>query len=147
MAGKRRSRSSSTPDPRGVAQSEDGTKATRGVGQSCVGGRIQGSRQDAWVTAADFGDVLCFWGWWDIPRSGVAMIDREPHRFDCQFSKALDDYAATYTLWPIDPAQLDEELALWRRWVDWRSRFDSGQSAEPFEHQPGYEAFRQRLQR
>jgi hypothetical protein len=74
------------------------------------------------------------------------MVDGEPHRFDCEFSEVVDDYPAAFKLWPIDLAQLDEELALWRRWVDWRSRFDSGQSPTPFEHQPDHQAFRRRLQ-
>jgi hypothetical protein len=74
------------------------------------------------------------------------MVDGEPHRFNCEFSETLDDYPATYTLWRIDRAQLQEELALWSRWADWRGRFDSGLSPAPFQGEPGYAAFRTRLQ-
>jgi hypothetical protein len=98
------------------------------------------------MSVSGWGEVLCAWGWWDCPRSGVAMIDGEPYRFACEFSQALDDYPVAFKLWPIDRTQLEEELALWRRWVDWRSRVDSGQSPAPFEQQPDHEAFSKRLQ-
>ncbi len=47
-----------------------------------------------------FEDVMCYLGWWDCPRSGVALIGGKPHFFDCRFSEELDDYPDLYQVWP-----------------------------------------------
>ena len=56
------------------------------------------------VTDADddaFEPVLSYLGWWDCPRSGVALVDGKPNYFECQFSEELDDYPDQFRLWPI----------------------------------------------
>jgi hypothetical protein len=35
--------------------------------------------------AIPFEDALCCSGWWNCPRSGVAVVAGEPYFFDCQF--------------------------------------------------------------
>jgi hypothetical protein len=92
-------------------------------------------------TELRFEEVLCAWGWWDCPRSGVALLHGIPHRFHCEFSYALDDYPDEFSVWPIEPSQLDQELALWGQWVDWRGRFDAGEAVAPFEQQAGHAEF------
>jgi hypothetical protein len=47
-----------------------------------------------------FEDVICYLGWWDCPRSGVALIGGKPNFFDCRFSEELDDYPNQYQVWP-----------------------------------------------
>ena len=97
------------------------------------------------MESADFEEVLCSWSWWDCPRSGVALLNGEPYRFDCEFSELLDDYPAEFRLWPISEGQLEAEVAAWEQWADWRSRFDRGERVEPFEREPGFEEFRDRM--
>jgi len=63
-----------------------------------------------------FEDVLCYSGWWDCPRSGVALIDGKPHFFDCRFSEELDDYPVLYEIWPAGDQQLADALEAFREW-------------------------------
>lgn len=95
---------------------------------------------------AAFEEVLCAWAWWDCPRSGVALVDGVPNRFDCPFSEEIDEYSVEFRIWPVDAAQLEDELALWARWVEWRGRWDAGEAVGPFENQPGYAELTDRLE-
>jgi hypothetical protein len=47
-----------------------------------------------------FEEVICHLGWWDCPRSGVALIGGNPNFFDCRFSEELDDCPYQYQVWP-----------------------------------------------
>jgi hypothetical protein len=58
--------------------------------------------------------------YWDGPREGVADFEGRPHRFVANWNSAEDDYADTFSLYPIDDATLRivvEQWAIWRRWV------------------------------
>lgn len=79
-----------------------------------------------------FEDVMCYSGWWDCPRAGVALIGGKPHFFDCRFSEDLDDYPEEYQVWPALPQELADALEAWREWARWRDQHDSGQRPEPF---------------
>jgi len=74
----------------------------------------------------DFEDVLCYSGWWDCPRSGVAVIDGRPHFFDCRFSEELDDYPVLYEVWPAGDQELADDLEAFREFAAWRDLWDSG---------------------
>jgi hypothetical protein len=81
---------------------------------------------------AEFGEVLCWSGWWDVPRFGVALIDGQPYYFDCPFSEELDDYPHEFLLWPTRQDQLIDELASWECWASWRRQYDLGQDPGEF---------------
>jgi hypothetical protein len=56
----------------------------------------------------------------DRPREGVANVDGHPHRFVADWDPIEDDYAETFSLYPIDDETLriaSEQWAIWRRWV------------------------------
>jgi hypothetical protein len=74
----------------------------------------------------EFEDVLCYSGWWDCPRSGVAVIDGKPHFFDCRFSEELDDYPVLYDVWPAGDQELADALEAFREFAAWRDLWDSG---------------------
>jgi hypothetical protein len=86
---------------------------------------------------ADAGDgvfepVLSYLGWWDCPRSGVALVGGQPYYFDCQFSEELDDYPGQFRLWPVPDGELAVELEVWQMFADWRDEYDSGLRPPPF---------------
>jgi hypothetical protein len=86
---------------------------------------------------ADAGDgafepVLSYLGWWDCPRSGVALVGGQPYYFDCEFSEELDEYPDTFRLWPISGDDLADELEIWEAFAAWRDQFDSGRRPGPF---------------
>jgi hypothetical protein len=86
---------------------------------------------------ADAGDgafepVLGYLGWWDCPRSGVALVGGQPYYFDCEFSEELDEYPDTFRLWPISGDDLADELEIWEAFAAWRDQFDSGRRPGPF---------------
>lgn len=67
-----------------------------------------------------FERVHAWWDYWDGIREGVADFMGRPHRFVADWDVAADDYAATFSLYPIDDATLHiaiEKWAIWRRWV------------------------------
>jgi hypothetical protein len=53
-----------------------------------------------------FEEVICHLGWWDCPRSGVALIGGNPNFFDCRFSEELDDRPYQYQVWPAQHQEL-----------------------------------------
>ncbi|HXB23809.1 MAG TPA: hypothetical protein VNV25_03700 [Gemmatimonadaceae bacterium] len=58
--------------------------------------------------------------YWDGPREGVADFEGRPHRFVADWNAAEDDYADTFSLYPIDAATLRiavDQWTIWRRWV------------------------------
>jgi hypothetical protein len=79
-----------------------------------------------------FEDVMCYLGWWDCPRSGVALIGGKPHFFDCRFSEEFDDYPDQYLVWPARPGELEDALEAWREWARWRDQHDSDHRPPPF---------------
>src|SRR5258706_13039640 len=79
-----------------------------------------------------FEDVMCYLGWWDCPRSGVALIGGKPHFFDCRFSEELDDYPDLYQVWPARHGELEDALEAWREGAQWRDQHDSGHRPPPF---------------
>jgi hypothetical protein len=89
-----------------------------------------------------FEDVMCYLGWWDCPRSGVALIGGKPHFFDCRFSEELDDYPDHYQVWPAQHQELADALEARREFAEWRDQHDAGYRPPPF---PG-SAARKRLQ-
>jgi hypothetical protein len=56
-----------------------------------------------------FEPVLSYLGWWDCPRSGVALVHGQPYYFVCRFSEELDDYPDEFCLWPIAGDELEDE--------------------------------------
>jgi hypothetical protein len=80
----------------------------------------------------EFEEVVCYSGWWDCPRSGVALIGGEPHFFDCRFSEELDDYPDQYQVWPAQAWELADALEAWREFAAWRDLHDSGRRPPPF---------------
>ncbi|HUA41112.1 MAG TPA: hypothetical protein VMA32_06085 [Streptosporangiaceae bacterium] len=78
-----------------------------------------------------FEDVVCYLGWWDCPRSGVALIGGKPHFFDCRFSEELDDYPDQYQVWPVRDRELADALEAWREFAQWRDQYDSGRRPPP----------------
>jgi hypothetical protein len=40
--------------------------------------------------------LICYLGWWDCARSGVALIEGKPNFFDCRFSEERDDCPYQY---------------------------------------------------
>jgi hypothetical protein len=79
-----------------------------------------------------FEDVMCYLGWWDCPRSGVALIEGKPHFFDCRFSEELDDYPDQYQVWPAWHQEPADALEAWREFAEWRDQHDSGYRPPPF---------------
>src|SRR5258706_16203723 len=79
-----------------------------------------------------FEDVMCYLGWWDCPRSGVALIRVKPHFFDCRFSEELDDYPDQYQVWPAQHQELADALEAWREFAQWRAQHYSGYRPPPF---------------
>ena len=80
---------------------------------------------------SEFGEILCWAGWWDVPRFGVSLVEGTPYYFDCQFSEDLDDYPEVFLLWPIPPDELSDELAVWEHFANWRQQFDLGNITDP----------------
>lgn len=76
-------------------------------------------------TDANFEDVLCWLGWWDCPRHGVALIGAEPYLFDCAFSEALDDYPEDYRIWPASEEEVADELDVFNQFAVWRKQLDA----------------------
>lgn len=74
----------------------------------------------------DFEDVLCCSGWWNCPRSGVAVIDGRAHFFDCRFSEELDDYPVLHEVRPAGDLELAGALEAVREFAAWRDPLDSG---------------------
>jgi hypothetical protein len=93
-------------------------------------------------TEGAFEDVVCYVGWWDCPRSGVALIGGKPYFFDCSFSEELDDYLDQYQVWPAQDRELADALEVWRDFARWRDRYDSGHHPPPLPES----AARKRLQ-
>gem|GEM_PF-2203099 len=89
----------------------------------------------------EFEDVLCYFGWWDCPRSGISLVGARPHYFDCRFSDDLDDYPDQYRVWPVPDDELADELEVWQCFVQWRGQFDGGAQPGPFPGQLRTEAF------
>lgn len=95
-----------------------------------------------------FEPVLSYLGWWDCPRSGVALVHGKPYYFDCQFSEELDDYPEQFRLWSIAGDDLQDELDAWQMWAAWREKYDSGLRPGPFPADPAPQALeRARLRR
>ena len=67
---------------------------------------------------AEFGEVLCWSDWWDLPRFGVSLVEVRTFYLDCPFSEELDDYPEVFLLWPIPPDELSDELAVWERFAN-----------------------------
>jgi len=80
-----------------------------------------------------YGDVLFYFGWWDCPRSGVAVVDGEPMHFDCPFDELLDDYPSEFVLWPATGLEVSAGMTLFGEWAKWRGRFDAGRATAAFE--------------
>ena len=78
-----------------------------------------------------FEDVVCYVGWWDCPRSGVALIGGKPYFFDCRFSEELDDYPDQYLVWPAQDGELADAIEVWRDFARWRDQYDSGHHPPP----------------
>jgi hypothetical protein len=75
---------------------------------------------------ADFEAVLVIVGYWDEPRSGIALFRGDACYFECIFDEELDDYSNHYRLTHVTPATLaiyKEKDEIFRRW---RAVFDSG---------------------
>jgi len=80
---------------------------------------------------SEFGEILCWAGWWDLPRFGVSLVEGAPFYFDCPFSEELDDYPDLFLLWPTPPDELSDELAVWERFANWRREFDLHNITDP----------------
>ena len=82
---------------------------------------------------SEFGEILCWSGWWDRPRFGVSLVEGSPFYFDCPFSEELDDYPEVFLVWPIPPDELSDELAVWEHFANWRREFDMGNTPPRFQ--------------
>lgn len=85
-----------------------------------------------------FEPVLAYFEWWDCPRSGIALLDGEPHYFACEFSDLLDDYESEFRLWPVAPEAQQRENEWQARWVKWRSAHDRGELPGRIEHDAAF---------
>ncbi|NVD98901.1 hypothetical protein [Massilia sp. BJB1822] len=65
--------------------------------------------------------------WYDGPRAGVADIQGVPHRFRSLWDEKEDEYLSTFEVWPVSPVELELEIEQWCIFVDWNSRYESGE--------------------
>jgi hypothetical protein len=65
--------------------------------------------------------------YYDRPRSGIANFGGRPHYYSCEWDKAADDYADSFTLVSIDEETLDLALEQWAIWKEWEVAFHKGQ--------------------
>jgi len=81
--------------------------------------------------ARGFDDVLCYFSWFDRPRSGVTRVDGVAMHFVSPFDEQLDDYAAEFYLWPATDQEVSDALEVWHAFAAWRARFDAGMRPPP----------------
>ena len=73
--------------------------------------------------------------WYDGPRSGVADIDGQPHRFVSQYDETDDEYLGNFLVWPVDAAELALEKEQWLIFVVWNEEYEAGRAG--VESHPG----------
>lgn len=66
--------------------------------------------------------------WYDGPRSGLADINGQPHRFTSLFDEKEDEYLGTFLVWPVDKRTLDLEVEQWRIFIEWNALYELGQA-------------------
>jgi hypothetical protein len=64
--------------------------------------------------------------WYDGPRSGIANLSGQPHRFFSRSDEAEDEYTGTFLLWPVAEAELALEQEQWAIFVRWNERYEAG---------------------
>jgi hypothetical protein len=64
--------------------------------------------------------------YYDGPRSGIANYCGQPHRYECQFDEAVDDWTDTFVLTPVASDTLALALEQWAIWRKWEASFQSG---------------------
>ena len=64
--------------------------------------------------------------YYDGPRSGIANYCGRPHRYECQFDEAVDDWTDTFVLTPVASDTLALALEQWTIWRRWEALFQSG---------------------
>jgi hypothetical protein len=82
--------------------------------------------------------VLVEHEWYDSPRTGIAIVNGQPHRFRSQWDEAEDEYLGSFLVWPVGEDELALEQEQWNIFVDWNDRHEAGE-AEAASHpaQPG----------
>jgi hypothetical protein len=80
--------------------------------------------------------------WYDGPRAGLADIHGAPHRFKSLFDETEDEYLSTFAVWPVRREVLELEIEQWCIFVDWNTRYESGE-ADTGSH-PGHGGLHQR---
>jgi hypothetical protein len=81
-----------------------------------------------------FERVFTVWDYYDGPRSGIAEFLGQPHYYVCEWNAALNDYAETFILTPVDDETLSlalEQWAIWQEWDSARHRGVVSQSTHP----------------
>ncbi|WP_211441428.1 hypothetical protein [Collimonas humicola] len=66
--------------------------------------------------------------WYDGPRVGLADIHGVPHRFNSLFDEREDEYLSTFEVWPISREELELEIEQWCIFVEWNTRYESGEA-------------------
>ena len=65
--------------------------------------------------------------YWDGPRSGIADFAGRPHRYECQFDEAADDWTDRYRLMPIDTGTFELAMELHSLFLRLAAAADAGQ--------------------
>lgn len=65
---------------------------------------------------------------YDGPRSGIADVNGQPHRFATPFDDAIDDYLDAFLIWPINQEALSLEIEQWHIFVEWYALYEDGKA-------------------
>ena len=80
-----------------------------------------------------FDDVLCYFSWFDRPRSGLTRVDGVTMHFVSPFDEDLDDYVEAFYLWAATDQEVIDALDVWHAFAAWRKRSDAGQKPPPLD--------------
>jgi len=66
--------------------------------------------------------------YWDGPVEGIADFCGRPHRFQCRYDAAAEEYSAVFELRPLDEETFRLALEDWSIWLRWEAAFRRGEA-------------------
>jgi hypothetical protein len=72
--------------------------------------------------------VLVEHEWYDNPRTGIAIVNGQPHRFRSKWDEAEDENLGSFFVWPIGEEELALEQEQWNIFVEWNDRYEAGEA-------------------
>lgn len=70
--------------------------------------------------------VYSITNFYDGPKEGIANYAGLPHHYLYEWDEALDDYAGTFSLAPVDTNTMELALEQWNIWRKWEVAFHRG---------------------